>query len=255
MDIASVAGLVIVLIGVFLGMVLKGADPVAMFTNAPAILIVILGSIGAVVLSYPMDTTKNALKALMKVFFPGPPPDMTGTITQITSLAERARREGLLALEEEAGKIEDPFLQGALRQVIDGADPDDLRRTLLSDVKATKERHKRVIGWFTQTGIYSPTFGIIGAVVGLIAVMAKLDDPSKMGKGIGAAFVATFWGVFMANGLFLPWASKLKAHSEAEIAHKMLMIEGVLSVQQGQSARSVLETLNTHLPASQRQAA
>jgi hypothetical protein len=87
MDIASVAGLVIVLIGVFLGMVLKGADPVAMFTNAPAILIVILGSIGAVVLSYPMDTTKNALKALMKVFFPGPPPDMSGTITQITSLA------------------------------------------------------------------------------------------------------------------------------------------------------------------------
>lgn len=255
MDIASLVGLVVVLVGVFLGMVLKGADPVAMFTNAPAILVVIVGSVGATLLGNPSSTTASALKAMKRIFFPGPPPDTAGTIEQITKLADRARREGLLALEDDAKHIDDPFLAQGLRMVIDGTEPDGVRDALLTDVRAMKERHKTVAGWYTQVGVFAPTFGIIGAVVGLIAVMSKLDDPSKMGAGIGAAFVATFWGVFMANGLFLPWANKLKALSAAEVAHRMLVIEGVISMQQGASARAVKETLSAHLPPSQRNAA
>jgi chemotaxis protein MotA len=244
-----------VLIGVFLGMVMKGADPVAMFTNIAAILIVIVGSLGAVLTSFHMSTTKSALKALKKVFLPGPPPDMAGTLEHLTTLADRARREGLLALENEAKEIEDPFFQKALQMAVDGSDPDSVKKALLADVKAMKQRHKAIHEWYTQAGVYSPTFGIIGAVVGLIAVMGKLDDPAAMGHGIGAAFVATFWGVLMANGFMLPWATKLKAQSTAEVAHRMLMVEGVLSVQQGMSARAVFDVLSSHLPPDQRKAA
>lgn len=255
MDIASVAGLVVVLIGIFMGMIMKGADPVAMFTNVAAILIVIVSSVGATIMGHSMATTVQSLKALVKVFLPGPPPDMPATIETITGLADRARREGLLSLEDATKNLDDEFLQRGLRMAVDGMDPAVLKQTLLSDVKAMKERHKAVAGWFTQIGIFSPTFGIIGAVVGLISVMGKLDNPAEMGHGIGAAFVATFWGVFMANGLFLPWANKLKALSAAEVAHRLLVVEGVLSVQQGASPRTVLEQLNTHLPPSERQEA
>lgn len=255
MDLASLVGFVLVLIGVFLGMVMKGADPVAMFTNVAALLIVIVGAIGAVIQSYPMATTTSALKAFKKLFFPGPPPDLAATVKQITALAEVARREGLLALEEQAKNIEHPFLRRGLGLAIDGADSDSIRNTMLSDMRAIKERHKTVAGWFTQVGVYSPTFGIIGAVVGLIAVMGKLDDPAQMGHGIGAAFVATFWGVFVANGMFLPWATKLKAQSALEIQHLLLMMDGITALQLGSSPRAVLEQLNTHLPPAQREAA
>jgi chemotaxis protein MotA len=254
-DIGSAAGLVIVLVGVFLGMTMKGADPVAMFTNIPALLIVILGSIGAVVLGNPIAASLNALKALKKVFFPGPPPDLAETVERIAGLAERARREGLLALEDEVKTIDDPFLRRGLLLAVDGSDTETVRRVLVSDVKALKERHKVAAAWHTQVGVFSPTFGIIGAVVGLIAVMGKLEDPSELGHGIGAAFVATFWGVFMANALFLPWANKLRALSALEVAHRMLVIEGVIAVQLGSPPRAVVETLNTYLPPSDRRAA
>ena len=255
MDIASLAGLIVVVIGVFVGMIMKGADPVAMFTNFPALLIVIMGALGAVILSFPMLTTTSALKAFKRLFLPGPPPDMAGTVDKITALAERARREGLLALEDEAKNVSDPFLQKGLQLAIDGVDSDTLKHTMISDVRALKERHKQVASWFMQVGVFAPSFGIIGAVVGLIAVMGKMNDPAGMGHGIAAAFVATFWGVFMANGLFLPWANKLKVLSATEVAHKMLIIEGVIAVQLGNSPRTVLETLNTHLPPAQRKAA
>lgn len=255
MDIASLVGLLVCLIGVFFGMIMKGADPVAMFTNVAALLIVVGGAMGAVIMSYPMSTTKSAMKAFKILFFPGPPPNLAATVKQITALAEVARREGLLALEEHAKNIDEPFLKRGLGLAIDGTDSDTLKHTMLSDVRALKERHKTVASWFTQTGVFAPTFGIIGAVVGLIAVMGKLDDPAQMGHGIGAAFVATFWGVFMANGMFLPWANKLKALSALEVQHLMLMIDGIAALQLGSSPRAVLEQLNTHLPPKLRDAA
>jgi len=255
MDISSVAGLVVAIIGVFVGMIFKGADPAGMFTNVAALMIVVVSALGAGVLSNSMETTVQALKALKKIFVPGPPPDMAGTIETITELADRARREGLLSLEDATRNLDDEFLQRGLRMAVDGMDPAVLKQTLLSDVKAMKERHKAVADWYTQIGVFAPSFGILGAVIGLIAVMGKLDNPEEMGHGIGAAFVATFWGVFMANALFLPWANKLKARSAAEVAHKLLIVEGVLSVQQGASPRTVLEQLNTHLPPNERQEA
>ena len=252
MDIASLVGMIMVLIGVFFGMVMKGADPVAMFTNVAALLIVIVGALGATIMAFPMPVTTSALKAIMKVFMPGAPPDLGASIEQITTLAEKARREGLLALEEEAKNIEDPFLRKGLQMAVDGTDPAIVKKTLLAEIKAMKDRHKEVANWHQQVGILAPAFGILGAVIGLIAVMGKMDDPAAMGHGIAAAFVATFWGVFMANGMFLAWANKLKILSNMEATQKLLVVEGVVSVQQGSSPRSVLDILNTYVPPSQR---
>jgi chemotaxis protein MotA len=233
MDIGSAAGLVIVLIGIFLGMIMKGADPVSMFTNVAALLIVIVSSFGAVVLSNPLPVTTSALKALVKIFLPGPPPDVPGTIDTLTGYADKARREGLLALEADLDGVEDRFLRSGMRLAVDGHEPAVVKQIMLADIKGMKDRHKAVAAWFTGVGVFAPSFGIIGAVVGLIAVMGKLDDPAEMGHGIAAAFVATFWGVFLANGMFLPWANKLKALSATEVAHRLLILEGVLAIQQG----------------------
>lgn len=252
MDIASLVGFIMVMVGVWFGMIMKGADPVAMFTNFAALLIVIVGALGATIMSFPMPVTTSALKAIMKVFMPGPPPDLAASITLITNLAEKARREGLLALEEEAKSIDDPFLRKGLQMAVDGTDPAIVKKTLIAEIKAMKDRHKEVQNWHQQVGILAPAFGILGAVVGLIAVMGKMDDPAAMGHGIGAAFVATFWGVFMANGMFLSWAAKLKALTAMEATQKMLVVEGVVSVQQGSSPRSVADILNTYVPPSQR---
>lgn len=254
MELGSLIGFVLCFVGVFLGMVMKGANPAAMFTNYAALLIVIVGSIGAVFMSHSMKENMAALKALVKVFMPGKPADVEGTIKRLLELANKGRTDGLLGLEQEAQKVEDPFLRKGLLLAVDGTDAELIRDTLMTEVGAMKERHKASANWHQALGIFAPTFGIIGAVVGLIAVMSKLDDPSALGHGIGAAFVATFWGVFMANGMFLPWANKLKRLSAEEVACKMIVIDGILSIQAGTNPRALSEKLEGYLPPSQRQA-
>jgi chemotaxis protein MotA len=167
-------------------------------------------------------------------------------------LTNRARAEGLLALEEEAKGIEDPFFRKGIELAVDGTDPDALKKTLNSEISAMKERHKVGQGWFTSAGIFAPTFGIIGAVFGLMATMAQLNQPAKVGEGIAGAFVATFWGVFLANGIWLPWANKLKQLSLTEVAHKQLIVEGIMAIQAGVSPRVVEELLKSHIPPSER---
>jgi chemotaxis protein MotA len=131
---------------------------------------------------------------------------------------------------------------------IDGTDPEVVRDVLEVEVEAMKERHKGNAAMMTQVGVFAPTFGIIGAVIGLIATMGKLDDPEHMAHGISAAFVATFWGVFMANGLFLPFGNKLKRASAEEAQYKQLIVEGILAIQAGSNPRVVGEMLKSFLP-------
>jgi chemotaxis protein MotA len=176
------------------------------------------------------------------------------TINVIVKLTNRARSEGLLALEDEAKSIEDPFFRKGIEFAVDGTDPEALKKTLTSEVVAMRERHKVGQGWFTQAGVFAPTFGIIGAVFGLMATMAQLSHPEKVGEGIAGAFVATFWGVFLANGIWLPFANKLKMFSQQEVAHKQLIVEGIMAIQAGVSPRVVEELLKSHVPPSERMA-
>ncbi len=255
MEKGTMMGLGLAFVGVFLGAIMKGADPVALFVNIPAILIVWIGSIGAVMISHPFAETQNAGKYFQKVMKGGEEHSATETITQIVGLTNRARAEGLLALEEESKKIEDPFFRKGIELAVDGTDPEALKKTLMSEINAMKERHKAGQTWFTNAGVYAPTFGIIGAVFGLMATMAHLDDPAAIGHGISAAFVATFWGVFLANAIYLPAANKLKRLSSEEVGHKMLIVEGIMAIQAGVSPRIVEEMLKSHVPPAEREAA
>jgi len=254
MEKGTMVGLGLAFVGVFLGAIMKGADPVALFVNIPAILIVWIGSIGAVLISHPFADTQKAGKYFQKVMKGGPEHSANETIAQIITMTTRARTDGLLALEEEAKKIDDPFFRKGIELAVDGTDPEALKKTMLSEIQAMKERHKTGAAWFTNAGVFAPTFGIIGAVFGLMATMAHLDDPAAIGHGISAAFVATFWGVFLANGIYLPAANKLKRMSADEVAHKMLIVEGVMAIQAGVSPRIVEEMLKSHVPPAEREA-
>ena len=255
MDPASLLGLGLVLVGVFVGGLMDGVSPVAFFGSPAAFLIVLVGAFGATFFSNTMADAKNLVKVIMKAI-KGQKLQETGElIDQIVSFAEQARREGLLALEEQARSIEDAFFRRGLQLAIDGADPDTVREVMEADVKAMSDRHKQGSKMVTSVGIYTPTFGIIGAVIGLIHTMGKLDSPAELGEGIAGAFTATFWGVLAANGIFLPLGNKLGVMSAVEIAQKRLVIEGVLSIQSGANPRLLDDMLRSSLPPSERASA
>jgi chemotaxis protein MotA len=252
MEKGSMIGLAMAFVGVFVGAIMKGADIVALFTNIPAILIVFIGALGATFIGAPFSEGSAIGKYIGKAVkgnVENPPKD---TIEKIVHLTNRARAEGLLALEEEAKSIEDPFLKKGIQLAVDGTDPEALKKTLRAEVSAMKERHKAGQTFLTNAGVFAPTFGIIGAVFGLMATMAHLDDPAAIGHGISAAFVATFWGVFLANALFLPMANKLKRLSGEEVEHMELVIEGVMAMQAGTSPRVVEEILMSRVPPAER---
>ncbi len=255
MDPASIIGVVLLLIGVFVGSILKGVSPVAFFTIPAAFLIVFVASMGAVMLSNTMADGK----AFMKIFMTGLKgkklPEVGQTIDTIVSFAEQARKEGLLSLEEKASQIDDPFFRRGLQLAVDGADPEMVAEVMEAEVKAMSERHKTGAKMMTSMGVFTPTFGIIGAVIGLIATLSNLSDPASLGEHIAAAFVTTFWGVFAANGIFLPIGNKLTSLSAKEVAYKRLIIEGVLSIQAGANPRLLDDMLRSSLPPKERASA
>jgi chemotaxis protein MotA len=244
----TLVGLIMCLIGIFGAVILKGISPVYLFTIPAAFLVVLVGAMGATFMSNEMADNKRIGKIIGKAFKAGNAHDPAEVVGQVVGFADRARREGLLALEEDCQKVEDEFLQKGLQMAIDGTDPEQVRDTLGLEIKAMKERHKMGAAMMTQLGVFCPSFGIIGAVLGLIATMAHMDDPELMAHGISAAFVATFWGVFFANGIFLPFGNKLKKLSEQEAHHKTLLLEGIMSIQAGANPRVVEETMLAFLP-------
>ena len=248
---ATLIGLLIALFGTIVGGFTKGVSPVVLVTNVPAILIVIVGGLGATMASFNMRATSGVFKAIMKAILPPKTPPPADNLTTLVDFANRARREGLLSLESEVAQLEDPFMKRSLQLAIDGNDPEAVADVMRTDIKSMKARHKIGADWCQAYGIFAPTFGIIGAVMGLIATLSHLDEPEKLGAGISAAFVATFWGVFLANGIMLPLSNKLKSMSAEEAQGREMVMEGVLAIQGGQSPRVIEETLLTYLPPSE----
>jgi chemotaxis protein MotA len=255
MELGSVVGFVLVLIGIFVGAIMKHVSPAFLVSIPAALLIVIVASAGATMMSFNFADTAGVIKAIMKSFLPGAPIDKPKVVKVIVEFATKARRDGLLSLESDLAKIEDPFLKKGLQMAIDGVDPDAVEAVLKTDVKAMKARHKVGSAWCTAMGIFAPTFGIIGAVFGLIAAMKMLADPNALAGGIAAAFVATFWGVFLANGVMLPIGNKLKRMSEDEAQYREMLTEAVLAIQAGQNPRVVEETLMCYLSPAEQAAA
>jgi len=252
MDLATLVGIGLALGAVFGSMIMEGGNPAALIAP-PAMILVILGTLGATMTGYTMKDATGIAKVFLKAIMPGPPPDTTETIGQMVAFADKARRDGLLALEDEAKSIEDPFLKRGIQMAIDGTDPEVVRDVLETEVAAIKERHKVGASFFANMGAFAPTLGIIGTVLGLVHMLENLSDPSSMGPLIAGAFVATLWGVMTANLIYLPISNKLKRSSAEEVAFKELVLEGVLAIQAGANPRAVGEKLKSFLPPKERE--
>jgi len=244
---ATLVGLIVAMVGVFVGAITHGVSPVFLVSNVTALLIVFLGALGATMASFELPATTGVFKAIMIAMFPKTGGTPTATISKLVEFARKARHEGLLALESEVGTLEDVFMKRGLQLAIDGSDPEAVAQVMKTDIKAMKARHKVAADWCMTLGIFAPTFGIIGAVIGLIATMAELDNPAKLGEGISGAFCATFLGVYLANGVMLPLSNRMKRLSTQEAASREMVMEGVLAIQGGQNPRVIEEPLLSYL--------
>ncbi|HEY1648490.1 MAG TPA: flagellar motor protein [Terracidiphilus sp.] len=247
MDKGTITGILVALAGIGIGLVVEGGK-IAQVVQPTAALIVLGGTLGAVLIQFPFSVVLQAVVQLKDVFWDSEPhPD--ALIQNLLRYAFKARKEGLLSLDAELGKIQDPFLKESLMLAIDGVSAEDLRRMMELQLDYRGEKAERIPKVFEAAAGYSPTIGIIGAVLGLIQVMQHLQDINEVGRGIAVAFVATIYGVGTANLLFLPWAGKLKIRMRERQVIREMMLEAVLSILEGVNPRALEHQLGSYLPA------
>jgi chemotaxis protein MotA len=245
MDFASIGGIALALIGILAGMTMEGGN-ITQITQPTAAMIVIGGTLGAVMLQFPMNILLGALKAIVKVFL-HKGSNGEATLAQIVAFANKARKSGIVSLDADLPGITDPFLKQALMLAIDGTEPSEVRAIMQLELDNKSEIEEKIPAVFEAAGGYSPTVGIIGAVLGLIQVMKNLANIDEVGRGIATAFVATIYGVALANILFLPAAGKLKFRHREEQMIKEMMLEGVISILEGLNPRMIETKLRTYL--------
>lgn len=245
MDRLSVIGAILAIAALLVGSVLKGAGLSALWSPA-AFVIVIVGTFAAILLQTSMPTFKRALKIVRWVFQP-PAQDRAAVIAQIVEWSTTARKQGLLGLEAQVEAQPDPFLRKGLQMVVDGVEPESIRQVLEIELHGQSSRDLAAAKVWEGMGIYSPTLGIIGAVLGLIAVMKNLADPSKLGHGIAAAFTATIYGIGAANLALLPIATKLKGLINSQTEEREMIVEGLIAIAQGENPRNIEARLNGYV--------
>ena len=250
MDIFLIIGLVIGAICIVMALILKGAS-VAMLLNGEVAVIIFGGMIAAVLSSYTMADIKR-LPKVMKVLMSNEEPDLNGMIEKMVELSNIARREGLLALEAPVNELDDPFMKQGLELVVDGAEAEQIRDLMESEVDAMESRHHRMSGLFKTAGATSPTLGVMGAAIGLIGALGNLSDINKLGPMIASAFVATIFGIFMGYLVMIPFATRLEAKNEEEVLLKTMIIEGVMDIQAGHSAKVIEQKLYAQIPPEKR---
>lgn len=246
MEFGTIGGVVGVFIAVLVSMLLEGSSPMAIFL-IPALLLVFVGTFAAAAAGNLVQDLPTVLRDAKKAYL-GKPADAGKAVEAIVAMADLARRQGLLALEEKVRDVEDPLLRQGIELTIDGTDPEEIAEILEAKISAKKADDKIAIKFFGDMGGYAPTLGIIGTVIGLIHVLGNLSSPEKLGELIASAFVATLWGVLSANALWLPTSSKLKRMSEYESAQMDMVLEGVLAVQSGTNPRLVEQKLRSIMP-------
>src|ERR687893_3064342 len=250
MDPATLIGFVVSLVALLVFMIMEGADPMSLLF-LPAIILVIVATFGAAMAHQTMDDLKKIPAWFQMAVMPAKVPPPNDQIQTLVTLAEKARKEGLLALEAQVKSIDDPFLRRGLQMGIDGTDPEELRAVLEGEIQAKKAEDKVAAKFFTAMGGYAPTIGIIGTVVGLINVLENLSSPESLGPLIASAFVATLWGVLSANMFWLPMGAKITRISELQAAQMELLVEGITEIQAGTSPRAVRQKLTSLVPPSE----
>jgi len=260
LDFATVIGLLLAVGGLLLSAWIGKVDGGIIFARYEAFLLVFLGTVGATMVSFPMRTFLRGLVLGARTAFTEPVYHEREVIATLVSFAEKARREGLLALENEAAALEDDFMRKGIQLVIDGRDTDIIRKILETEVAFVQERNSKAEAVYFTMGGYSPTLGIIGTVLGLIAMLKQLGSLSGTGNVAGTlglataqAFVATFFGISLANLLWIPLASKIKERAGQQLLLREIMIEGILSIQAGDNPRLLEEKLHAFLDPTERE--
>ena len=245
MDKISILGLLMGVVAIIGGQVMEGGH-VASLSQPTALLIVVGGTLGAVMLQSPYATFMRGLRMARWVWYP-PTSDYLQLIKQVSTWSQVSRREGLLALENVINLLKDDFARKGLQLLVDGAEPERLRDVLEVEISTYEEELRLSARIWEAAGGYSPTIGILGAVMGLIHVMENLSDPSKLGAGIAVAFVATIYGVGLANLVFLPIANKLKAHIGRLIVQREMIVDGLVGIANGDNPRIIESRLRGYI--------
>lgn len=245
MDALTATGVALAVVAIIGGSVLKGSGIAALW-NPAAFVIVVVGTFAASLVQTPKETFMRAWKIFPWIFRP-PLEDGERLLARMVEWSEIARKQGLLGLEPAIEQEQDPFAQRALQMLVDGTEPEKIREALEVDLEARERSTTQCAKVFEGLGIYAPTLGIIGAVLGLIAVMKNLADPSKLGPGIAAAFTATIYGIGLANLFFLPTANKLKEIIKSQTRSKEMLLEGVIAIAEGENPRNLESRLRGFL--------
>jgi len=247
MDTSSLLGVVLALAGILAGLLLEGGH-IGQILQPTAAMIVFGGTLGAVMLQYPLAVVVAAARRLLRAFFYR---EMSGeeTVQRLIHFANKARRNGIVSLDQDLQTIEDPFLRQALMLAVDGTEPAELRKIMDLQIENHFELEEKLPAVFESAGGFSPTIGIIGAVLGLIQVMQHLDHMDEVGRGIAVAFVATIYGVAAANIFFLPVAGKLRLRIREEQLMKQMTLEGVISILEGMNPHMIEVKLEGFLSA------
>ncbi|MGP8173207.1 MAG: flagellar motor protein [Terracidiphilus sp.] len=235
MDKASIGGVFLAVAGIIAGLLLEGGN-LGQILQPTAALIVFGGTLGAVLLQFPITTVAAAFRSLAHVFS-APRKHNDQLIRLLVSFANKARRNGVVSLDADLQTIQDPFLKQSLMLAVDGTEPNDLRKIMRVSLDSTMEQEERLPMVFESAGGFSPTIGILGAVLGLIQVMHHLDNMQEVGRGIAVAFVATIYGVGIANLFFLPFAGKMRIRIRDGQQRREMMLEGVISILEGMNPR------------------
>lgn len=249
-DLLTVAGVVFGMGLVLWAIMMDGS--LSAFVNWPGLMITVGGSFGAMLINFQMEQVRQVMKITMQVIF-DKKQDVSSLSHIFVNLAQKARREGLLALEDELEKIEDPFLRNGLQMVIDGFEPDSIRDIMDTEVYTLVQRHQMGQNLYLTWGSLAPAFGMIGTLIGLVQMLSSLDNPDAIGPGMAVALLTTFYGVLMANLIFNPIAGKLAIRSELEVSCKEAIIDAVLSLQAGVNPRILQEKLKAYLSPQERE--
>ncbi len=245
MDRSSSLGILIALAGILGGLIIDGGN-VGQILQPTAAMIVFGGTLGAIMLQFPLEVVLSSFKEAKKIFL-YKENDTQALIDQIVGFAQKARKEGIVALDKDLESIQDPFLKKTLMLAVDGTQANELRQNLEVEMGNQTEQAQHVIAVFDSAGGFAPTIGIIGAILGLIQVMQHLSNINEVGRGIAVAFVATIYGVALANICLLPMAGKLRLRRRQEDLHRELMLEGVIGILEGMNPRMLQSKLSGYL--------
>ncbi len=252
MDLGTILGVIGGFVLVGFGIVVMGA-PLTTYIDPASVLITIGGSLAAIMISNPLARTLGIFR-YVRLTLRIPSWEEERIISRLVAFSEKARRDGLLALEDDLDEVEDEFLRKGIQLVVDGTDPEIIKNVLYNELSKIQERHGIGIKLFEDWGKLAPAFGMIGTLLGLISIMGNIEDKSAIGPGMATALLTTLYGALMANLLFIPIGNKLEDRDVAESLIKEIMIEGILSIQQGDNPRILEEKLIAFLPPARREA-